>query len=281
MNRENSSENRSEYTLRMSDFAKLCNTTRDTLRYYYEQDLLLPWKNPENGYHYYSSAQISSFFFISTMRQAGCSVSEVHEIIHGLDRKEIEVRANSKIQQMQREAFLINRKISAMQLGMWILQKYDSRKPNVPFLDALNPMSICRTPVKNKDTAYHAADIATDISVHLSKSFEKDGLPMFPAGVSIAYDDFCAGNYVYNNIITLSLLPADHIETFPLPGCRAVFCYTYQNTADIESIYKKMLAYIKKSRLKACSDLYSISLINLYDKEENHTYFKYLFICVE
>ncbi|MCR5215705.1 MAG: MerR family transcriptional regulator [Lachnospiraceae bacterium] len=270
-----------EYSLRVSDFASLCNTTRDTLRYYYEKDLLVPWKNPKNGYHYYSSAQISSYFFISTMRQAGCSIQEIVDIVHGLGRKDIEALANQKIVEMQREAFLIQQKISSLKLGMWMLQKYDSHKPNVPFLDVIEPMSVCATPVSNPKEAYHTGDIAKDVSIHLKKTFAEDALPMFPSGGTIAYEDLVAGNYVYNRVITLSLLPADHVGTFPLPSCRAVLCYTHQNSSNIEKIYEKMLAYIKKSRLKACSDLYSISLINLYDKEKNHTYFKYLFLCVE
>ena len=69
MNKNQINTSSQEYTLQVSEFAALCNTTRDTLRYYYEQDILVPWKNPKNGYHYYSAAQISSFFFITTMRQ--------------------------------------------------------------------------------------------------------------------------------------------------------------------------------------------------------------------
>ena len=63
-----------EYILSVSQFAKLCGTTRDTLRFYYEQNIITPRVDPYNGYHYYSPSQISSFFFIHTMRQAGCSI---------------------------------------------------------------------------------------------------------------------------------------------------------------------------------------------------------------
>ena len=66
-----------EYSLSVSQFAKLCGTTRDTLRYYYEQNILTPRVDPNNGYHYYSASQISSFFFINTMRKAGCSIKEI------------------------------------------------------------------------------------------------------------------------------------------------------------------------------------------------------------
>ena len=49
-----------EYCITAGEFAKMCQTTRDTLRYYERQGILVPKKNPVNGYRYYSYAQISS-----------------------------------------------------------------------------------------------------------------------------------------------------------------------------------------------------------------------------
>ncbi|SFB26706.1 DNA-binding transcriptional regulator, MerR family [Acetitomaculum ruminis DSM 5522] len=278
---DNYSNEKSEYSLLVSDFAKLCNTTRDTLRYYYNQGLLLPWKNPKNGYHYYSASQISSFFFINTMRQSGCSIAEIKSLIYGLPRKEIEVLAEEKIANMEKEALLMRKKIASMRLGMWILKRYNTHKPNVAFLGEIPQMAYSITPVSNPRYAYHAADIANDISTHLSKAHNDIDLPLFPAGVSISYEDLINKNYVYSNVVSLSLLEAKEEKTFPVPSTKAVLSYTYQNTDNIEKTYKKMLSYIKKNRLKPVSDLFSISLINLYDERENHTYFKYLFICVE
>ncbi len=280
-NIDNSFYGKSEYSLSVSKFAKLCHTTRDTLRYYYEQEILLPWRNPNNGYHYYASSQISSFFFINTMRQSGCSIAEIKSIVHGLPRKEIEALAEEKIAQMEYEALKTSKKIAAMRLGMWILERYNTHKPNVVFLGDIPALSYSKTVIKNSLHAYHAADIALDVSNHLSKAHEDLDLPLFPAGVTISYENLSKKQYVYSNVVSLSLLEPVKDKTFPLLSQKAVLSYTYQHTDNIEKTYKKMLSYIKKNRLKACSDLFSISLINLYDEKKNHTYFKYLFICVE
>ena len=270
-----------EYSLTVSQFAKLCGTTRDTLRYYYEQDIIVPRVDPNNGYHYYSAAQISSFFFITTMRQAGCSIKEISHIIHNSTKDGIVKLVNSKVLAMQQELYLINKKISALHLSMWILGRYESHKPGVPFLDTLPPISVANTDISDKDNSYHTADIAKDISVHLSKASGNSSLSAFPSGVTISYENLINKKYVYNKIISLSFLPADNLETFPLPGTKAILCCHDHNTPDIDKTYERIVSFIKKNRLKACSDLYSISLINLYDKEKKHTYFKYLFICVE
>ena len=270
-----------DYVLTVSQFAKLCGTTRDTLRFYYEQNIISPRVDPKNGYHYYSPSQISSFFFIHTMRQAGCSIKEISDLINNSSREKIEKIANAKILDMQRELYLINKKISALHLGMWILGKYELHKNGAPFLDDIPDISVSKTEIKNKDKAYHAGDIAPDISVHLSKATPEASLSTFPTGVTISYEDLVKKHYVYNSIISWSFLPADNVDTFWLPGRLAVCCYQDDASMDIEKTYKKIVSFIKKNDLRAISDLYVISLINLYQKEKQHTYFKYLLICVE
>ncbi len=270
-----------EYTLSVGQFAKLCGTTRDTLRHYYESGIIIPKVNPENGYHYYSAAQISSFYFITTMRQAGCSIKEISDLIHNSSKEGIKRLTNAKILDMQRELFLINKRISALHMGMWILETFDSHTQGLPFVQEIPSISIIKTPISDKAKAHHTADIAKDISVHLSKTTADGSLSSFPSGVTISYEDLLKKNYTYNNVVSFSLLPADPSSGYmTLPTRKALCCQHESRSQGIEKTYKKMLAYIKKNRLKACSDLYIISLINLYQKDE-HTYFKYLFICVD
>ncbi len=278
---ENIQRYEKEYSLTVGQFAKLCGTTRDTLRHYYEQNIITPRVDPENGYHYYSASQISSFFFITTMRQAGCSIQEIRATINSSSKEAITKLANSKILDMQRELFLINKKISALHLGMWILNTYEEHGYNKIYNDYIPDISVSYTPITNSEYAYHTADIANDISAHLIKTANNGTLSTFPTGVTIGYKNLLKKHYVYNNIVSLSFLPADDMDSHPLPSNRVVACYHEHNSSDIEKTYAKMVSYIKKKELVPVSDLYSVSLINLYNKEKQHTYFKYLFICVK
>ena len=74
-------ENNTEYTIPAGEFARICGTTRDTLRYYEKHQVLIPWTDPDNGYHYYSYAQIGSFYFISILRSADLSTKEIREYL--------------------------------------------------------------------------------------------------------------------------------------------------------------------------------------------------------
>ena len=269
-----------EYSLTISQFAKLCGTTRDTLRHYYEQKIITPRVDPENGYHYYSPSQISSFFFITTMRQAGCSIQEIRDMIYTSSRDAITKLANSKILEMQRELFVISKKISALHLGMWILNTCEEHGYDKVFTDFIPDISISSTHIKDSNTAYHVADIAKDISAHLSKTAGDGTLSTFPTGVTMSYENMIKKRYVYNNVVSLSFLPADNETTYPLPSNYVVACYHKHGYSDIDKVYEKMVSYIKRHKLTAVSDLFIVSLINLYSNEKQHTYFKYLFICV-
>ena len=71
-----------EYCISAGEFAKLCKTTRDTLRYYDKMGILVPKKNDENGYNYYSPRQITSFYFISFYRALECPVKQLKEFMN-------------------------------------------------------------------------------------------------------------------------------------------------------------------------------------------------------
>lgn len=274
-------QNIQEYNLSVGQFAKLCGTTRDTLRHYYETGLLMPRIDEANGYHYYSASQVSSFFFISTFRQTGYSIKEIHSIIYDSSKEKIRKLANIKMLDMQRELFVLHNKIASMQLGLWLLEKYDENKSYTPFFERLENISIARTAIQKKDGARHAGDIAPDIATHINAISSGDNLSVFPTGVTMAYDDIVNKKYNYNNVISLSILPADNVNTFALPSSTVVSCYHDHHASDIEQTYQQIASFIKEHQFKACSDLHIISLYNLYDTSEHHTYFKYMFICVE
>ncbi len=270
-----------EYTLSVGKFARLCGTTRDTLRHYYESGVIVPWIDPENGYHYYSLSQVSSFFFVSTMRQAGCTIKEIGDLVNNSSKEGIKDLTNAKILDMQKEMVVLNKKISALKMGLWILETFDRHSKETPFIMHIPDITITRTPIQNKAEAHHTADIASELSKHLARSSANGVLSTFPSGVTISYEDLVNGSYVYNSVVSLSILPSDGSpDTVTLPSCKALCCHHESRSHGIDRTYKKIIEYIKENGLKACSDLYIISMINLYRNDE-HTFFKYLFICVE
>ncbi len=59
------------------EFAKICETTKETLRHYNNIGVIKPEKIESNGYKYYSYHQIFDFYAVTILRHAGCSLEEI------------------------------------------------------------------------------------------------------------------------------------------------------------------------------------------------------------
>lgn len=69
------------------EFARLCGTTKETLRHYNNIGLLKPAKTTENGYQYYSAFQFYDFYFISTFKGTGMHLKELEEKLAETDER--------------------------------------------------------------------------------------------------------------------------------------------------------------------------------------------------
>lgn len=70
--------------LPIGEFSKLCEVSTKTLRYYDEIGLIHPDQiNPENGYRYYSIAQLKRMLYINRLKSYHFSLDEIKEILAG------------------------------------------------------------------------------------------------------------------------------------------------------------------------------------------------------
>tara|TARA_R110001606_G_C15398287_1_gene652501 strand:+ start:6688 stop:7068 length:381 start_codon:yes stop_codon:yes gene_type:complete len=67
--------------MKVSQLAKVLNTTPDTVRYYSRIGLVMPIKNTENGYKSYNQQAQQRLKFILSARQLDFSVEEIKEIL--------------------------------------------------------------------------------------------------------------------------------------------------------------------------------------------------------
>ena len=69
------------HLVRSGEFARLCQTTKETLRHYDRIGLLKPVTTAQNGYNLYSPLQIADFFLIVALQNSGCSLHEIGEYL--------------------------------------------------------------------------------------------------------------------------------------------------------------------------------------------------------
>ena len=270
-----------EYNLTVSDFAKICGTSRDTLRHYYEKGLLVPYINEENGYHYYASSQIASFYFIKIFKNVGCSLSDINGLINSPSKEEVANAITTRIENINDQMHKLQQNHNSLSIIKHLFDLINSSSEEKIFECQHMPMTIFKTSVKNTESAYAIRDIISETTGHINHYSNELKLSPFPIGGSISCDDLLNGKYVYSNIISFSLEKADNETFFDIPNTKSICCYHTDKNGDIHNSYKNIVSYIKEKKLTPVSDLYIISLVNLYDNQDKHTYCKFMMICVE
>lgn len=85
------------------EFAKLCGTTKETLRHYDALGLLQPEERGENGYGYYMAWQFFDYDMIYTLKEAGSSLKEIKDYMEQHDTEDFIQLLQEKDQQLERE----------------------------------------------------------------------------------------------------------------------------------------------------------------------------------
>lgn len=89
--------------LTTGEFAKLCNTTKETLFHYDREGLLKPKRVSENGYRHYGMEQFFDFDMISMLKDAGSPLKEVRESIHNADGRDFLSMFEDKLRLVRKE----------------------------------------------------------------------------------------------------------------------------------------------------------------------------------
>ncbi|MBQ3531886.1 MAG: MerR family transcriptional regulator [Oscillospiraceae bacterium] len=92
----------------INEFAKICQTTKDTLLVYDKKGLLKPAKIGENGYRYYHIRQNYDFCVIKAFQMIGSSLNEISEQLEqGENKNVIELLKSKKNDFFKRQLELI------------------------------------------------------------------------------------------------------------------------------------------------------------------------------
>ena len=270
-------QEKDEYCITAGEFAKICQTTRDTLRYYERQGILVPKKNPVNGYHYYSYAQISSYYFIRTFRRLDCSVGDIKEYLLGGE----EIRFDDFVEQQYDKLLLMrqemDRKIRTIAGTRQILEQIRIADQGHPVIREIeSSWYFVLTEVTSKP-ATSSGEIDKDIRRHL-KRCDNPGIQAFPMGASIDIEQFMRGNYTYKNVFSfVEMGGMDKKDIVEMESGEYLVAVCRESDGDIQKTYQEMKLLLKKEEKQFASDIYSLSIVNVIDPNEERKYLKYIF----
>jgi DNA-binding transcriptional MerR regulator len=106
---------KNEQLLKISDFAKLCGVTKDTLFHYEDIGILKPEIIRNNGYRYYNIQQFFTFEIISILKEAGTPLKEIKWYIEHLDVDHYIALLSDKLKVLKDERTKLDRMINILQ----------------------------------------------------------------------------------------------------------------------------------------------------------------------
>ena len=121
-----------EKYLKIGDFAKLCNVTKDTLFHYERIGILKPEIKTEKGYRYYSVKQYFTFDIISILKEAGVSLKEIKWYLENIDTDVFIALLTEKYEAFEKEHKKIEHMKNVLKNTISIIRQTAGEKCSIP-----------------------------------------------------------------------------------------------------------------------------------------------------
>ena len=253
--------------LSVGEFAKLCSTTKETLRHYKNINLLTPKYTEKNGYNYYDVEQYYNFHVISILKMAGVPLKTI-KYFHDFNNAEnalsvfeeqSKIVEKSKLKLMLMD-FMLKSTINNINTSI----KLTSDKIETTYFEKEYYFTI---PFKRKNSLRVTS--LNDISlVDAYDKFNKISLK------EKALINYHIGAILNNNSITHFYAITDKL--YPTECCHEkpagkYIYYVKKHTWDLTETYNNFVKYIEDNNIKTTGNIYLYDLtgfiLNL--KEEN------------
>lgn len=245
---------------RIGMFAAMNRVTVKTLRFYEEQNLLIPaYINFENGYRFYELSQMQVLHKITALKQAGFTLEEIQKLNNGCDENAILLKKKSELMS----------KIADLTKQLSIIEMYLTEKADT----IASPVLIKKIPkvtvaaMKSKIESYD----------DLFEIMPKMGALMEKTGCECSLPEYCFTNYITTTgeiiietceavVEAKSELENLYFKEFPEVQAACIFHKgSYNNLAQS---YEQLLKYIEENGYKICGDFRESYIDGVWNKSD-------------
>jgi len=257
--------------LSTSEFAKLCNTTKQTLFYYDKENLLKPKYVSDNGYRRYGVEQFMDFDRITMYKETGSTLKEIKTYIRNvngeaflalLEKKCLVVKKErerlSKREMMLQDMAVCTREALDFDYDVFMVQQHEEER-----LEVLQTM-----PAPSESEPEWTERIIEYIAFYEKKK----RIPRYPFGAIVNSDDVAQGQYLERYYFSRATraTPRSMLHIKPA-GSYAVLAHkgtmqTHQQT------YSKLLKKIKAAGLSIAGNAYIYDMMSYALCEAGNTF---------
>lgn len=173
--------------LKAGEFARLCGTTKETLRHYRDIGLLVPVAKAKNGYQLYSPLQLSDYLLVSSLQQAGCSLHEIKGYLSEPDSEALESVMEGRISAIveQRRTLLMQKSLLENTLARMRARNDWRREPAEFKLETCETEYFLDSNISDAFLSVAETDLSSTIEEQLALS-DEEALPVRHIGSASA-----------------------------------------------------------------------------------------------
>lgn len=253
-------KNAEEKKYSISEFAKACGTTKDTLYHYEKQGILVPAFDENNHYRHYSSGDFHRYQYIAHLRRMGFSVSDIRAC---MDNRNVETYLEmlkkgqknclEKIEELEHRCGIISEALASAtvfrQLPLnttGVIYREEEFFYSSPITGKLNSLDGIRTIREQLSVADSMPDITSNLTVF------KITVNSVRAGVSPKIS-------IMTQTSSPDAIDEEHLHVKPSGSFLQMFLQTDIFTSsedDLLNYAGQMLNYAEEHNYKITSDFY-------------------------
>jgi len=97
---------------KISEFSEITGMSKETLRYYEQEELLEPaYVNPANNYRYYDDGSYFLALLLQKLKSFGCTIQEMKTVMHDKSFENLEELLVNKVARLQNEILYKQQKV--------------------------------------------------------------------------------------------------------------------------------------------------------------------------
>lgn len=252
--------------IKISDFSKLCEVSKQTLIYYHKIELFYPYFINEKGYRFYTLEQHNLIYLIKTLKDLGTPLEEIKEYINNRNSKEFLTlleKNKEKVENQIKSLEIISKAIGAGVNRLKFVEenKFNESKPKIEYLKE-NYISISEISLTEK-----SLDIVHGIN-ELNEIAKKLKIKLFDINAIVKKENLLKG--IFNiSYLYISDTKKDKNSIIKPEGNYAVI-YHQGSFEDTYKSYEKLFKFIKSQNYKIKGDSYEENLLDFKTENSNN-----------
>ena len=244
-------------------FAAMNRVTVKTLRFYEEQGLLMPALiHPDNGYRYYTLAQMAVLQQITAFKKAGFTLEEIARINSGADEQEVLLKKKAellaKIADLTRQIAIVDGYLSKKKTGL------------------SHPVLIKTIP----ETTAAAMETKIESYDNLFEVMPEMGALMEKVGCECAVPEYCFTNYLESGSkdeeisveicesVTAAKKETDGLYFRTFPRIQAACIYHKGSYGTFSESYEVVLKYIEENGYEIAGPIRESYIDGIWNKDD-------------